>query len=69
MKKGIAVVIGVAMVLIVSGVAFGLSTYLDIETELTNTEPEPEVTPESAEAPAGKNLKIDLSESIGVGGQ
>ena len=69
MKKGIAVVIGVAIVLIVSGVAFGLSTYSDIETELTNTEPEPEVTPESAEAPAGKNLKIDLSESIGIRGQ
>jgi len=67
-KKGIAVVIGVAIVLIVAGVAFGLSTYSDKETEeLTNTEPE--VTPENAEAPAGKNLRIDLSETVGVGEQ
>ncbi len=66
MKKSIAIGIGVAIILI-GGIAFGLSTDSDIETELTNTEPE--VTPENAETPAGKNLRIDLSESIGVRGQ
>ena len=70
MKKGIAIVIGVAIVLIVAGVAFGLSTSSDKEiSELTSTEPEPEVMPENAEVPAGKNLRIDLSETIGVKGQ
>lgn len=70
MKKGITVVIGVVIVLIVASVAFGLTTYSDKETEEpTNTEPEPEVTPENAEAPAGKNLRIDLSETVGVRGQ
>jgi len=78
MKKGIAIVIGVAIVLVVAGVASGLSTDSDKETgELINTEPEtgelintePEITPENAEAPAGKDLRIDLSETVGVRGQ
>lgn len=70
MKKGIAIVIGVAIVLIVAGIAFGLSTSSDKEiSELTSTEPEPEVMPENAEVPAGKNLRIDLSETVGVKGQ
>ena len=69
MKKGIAIVIGVAIVLIVAGVAFSLSTSSDKEIdELTNPEPESEVT-EITEVPAGKNLRIDLSESIGVRGE
>ena len=68
-KKGIAIVIGVAIVLIVAGVAFSLSTSSDKEIdELTNPEPESEVT-EITEVPAGKNLRIDLSESIGVRGE
>ena len=68
MKKGIAIVIGVAIVLIVAGIAFGLSTSSDKEiSELTSTEPE--VMPENAEVPAGKNLRIDLSETVGVKGQ
>ena len=80
MKKGITIVIGVVIVLVVTGITFGLSTYSDKETgeltntepeagELTNTEPEPEITPENAEAPAGKDLRIDLSETVGVSGR
>ena len=69
MKKGIAIVIGVVIVFVVAGVAFGLSTYSDKEIdELTNPEPESEAT-EITEVPAGKNLRIDLSESIGIRGE
>ena len=68
MKKIIAIVIGVAIVLVVAGVAFGLSTYSDKEIdELTNPEPESEAT-EITEVQLVKIYELIFLRALGYAG-
>jgi len=67
MKKGVAIGSGIAIAIIAIGVAFAINLNQETNEQASNLEEAPAENLQENMAPVGRNLTIELSETVGMG--